>query len=717
MKGQVFMKNILCYAIKNAICNNSNHTNVSEALDVEFKLLWKNTKCDHDNRIISLFDKNYSWTALFDILKSEVEFFDTNTYDYIKYLFEKIHNISKSFPSVQNRNCDTIFPDEKEIEDYLDYYLKIVKEVSKHWDLLYMKENSRNPEYSRIVCELLTHFPARNAVSIYSPIVAETLLSAYKEIKQIWSSNLSKAEKEIMANVITQRFNNDLNYSSTYMRHPSAIKTTKYDFTEQTSKYISSYKTLNPLALFQKIKDYTKNYFASTPINIIIIGYVEQEEQYLHQINTYNPNRTQLPKYCTSLISLLDFLQQDPLTKNKQYNIDIYMNGDCYSNIPFKNGNVKINFISTIFKMFATKQSLKHMIKGNQLIFLLDCPFMYQHERAVLNSDSFADAISQTVPDTYSERYIGVVKKIQYILNLQAFSMTGHSGTINRPVNDLFLNFIKNATSKVFNTETYIFVSSLTNLSTSTFFKQYLIHTEKIEGQDVHFINFSSKSKVTPTISDNSITFNLLDVINAVNADLITDFNETNPNNILLSVIWDSESKTPIGNIKINIDYIDTTAIPENVISLINAFFNLVFSDINNNKNVCYLRECLIRVLSNHIISLNQIIILQKLKEYMFLNNKNRNVSINIFANNKATYSIKMDAQIRNFYTDVISNFSESNYSLSIRDILIARMRDVKIDPIIIYDNIIKTCEKMCLTKDVLYKNITKNNNLTVIHS
>ena len=115
-----------------------------------------------------------------------------------------------------------------------------------------------------------------------------------------------------------------------------------------------------------------------------------------------------------------------------------------------------------------------------------------------------------------------------------------------------------------------------------------------------------------------------------------------------------------------------------------NSFYNVFFSSV---VNVCqaltfhYLKESLDR---NVIISI----------DYKKADDNNAPVKKALISTNKKAY------------IDVLENLSKVYPSGTIRDVLVLRMRNSGLNPVSVYDNILRACEELKYTESNLYNNI-----------
>lgn len=704
--------------------------------------------------ISSFFDKSFDMMNAFEIIKRELEFYDEADYETIRSLFCELQQCINSFPKFESFDTDQkkFFPNKKDLERYLNVYYQIVDFLFKNGELLFednFVDVNDNKDHIESMCEVLTYAPAKKDCSIYSFYCAEALLTLYETLPKLYSDEdafSSDKSDQIIKRMIDSAFSIKIfrKFRHFVVRddNQALLSCENTDnFLEKRNYKLSSYELIRPVRLFSKIKSFSKKSFDKfNEIGITIVGAVYID---LNYVKTFLGNEIALESYSHEMYQLCTLLKEDDVTCKKKYKIDIYLNKNAFSS--FKNpwlketvtcisDNITVDFKFYDYKRLSYKNFIQEMVVDNQLLFILDCPFIYENTKVRLESESLSDFYKK-LPSNYSDDVSLIaestpIQKIQTQLNVAMLGKQNKTGTFERRLKEPILKLISNLVENRENTEAYVFISSQRSINYSRFLTSCIVRTEKYNGKEIGLIHFVKKNEPTlfsEKLKSCSIVFSLWNIIVNTDVTLIKYFKdvlalgrdictEYVANNILIELSWKNnknifdeidlricESKQLSERYKIfeNKDiaeliakavtkYIDTIfnckAILKQILRCMqNSFYNIFFSKIDN---------------------IYEIFAFQRLKEKLSLNESIKVNSAKIVQPDEIVLDAYSDlTKYKKTYVDVISNLSQSIPSESIRDILVGIMCANQIDAFEVYNNIINVCEVLDLKDTNLYKN------------
>ena len=736
-----------------------NTLSIEKLFDEYVKKIWGQKDLKDDKYIISLFDFSINWEDVYKSLRHKLDFYVEEDQKKAKELFTKAQNIINGFPKVEGRESKEFFPKKSDLIDYLSNYYQIVRFLFNHDNLLYEDIYYGSKEKkSETLCELLSHMPSKKNNSIYSLYCSEALLTLYNELPKLWKSSeeehVDRFVKKMVESVFSvkafRRFRHYVirDYKQTLI----SCENTDH-FLEKKSSNLSSFELFRPVRFFGKIKRFTQHFVSSkidTVLDVSIIGAVYIDVKNLKEIeNNIFDDEKDLKAFSYEMYRLYKWLCTDCETREVDYTFNIYMNRSGFafvdptildSGVCFVLDKIKINFIFVDYNAIFRKSWFDKSIKENQLILLLDCPFIYDNTRIASKEVAFSDYVN-SLPETYDENELaldefGTVQNMQMQLNTVLLSNQGKIGDFDRKLRTDFLDYIKEAVSKKEHSEAFVFISSQRSINTSHYVRSYVVRTEKYNGKEIgllHFRKFSndSKSFITSGAISNSIVFTLWNIIVNNDVCLIEEwakslekvffnlgYNEDScfeniANSICVEMIWKNDS-TLFNEVDFRIfessgssKILNDEDVKKSIKSVIYSYFDLIFNSDSISKPVLNcMRNSFYNVFFSKIDNIYEVFAFQTMREKL-LNSSKVKIGDISFADSESqekNSSFEL-TQYKKIYTDVISNLSRAIPSKSLRDILVALMRYNGMDAYKTYDDIIETCESLGIKNSDLFKN------------
>lgn len=749
---------------------------VSDELDKNAHDIWNGLNSKHDDAVISLFKQDLSWMDIYNRLKSTLDFYSIDERDALQKLFYDLQKAMKEFPYVKDRSCKKLFPSRLLLENYLKCYYSLAKFIFTHNELLYQElvlsysTEDFNGESRRIrenetdkvetLGQLLTHAPAMNNCSIYSPYCAEALLTLYDSLLKLYKTDsdpdsIDSYVKAMINGTFAIKANRRFRHYVIRDNMQALLSCENtHSFLEKKSTNLSSYELIRPIRLFGKIKRHADciNEYDIIPITIIGGVYID-DVSYLKEdfLDKKYEDKNVLRNFSYEMFDLYNWLSVDPSTKDRKFDFDIHINRNSVlmekkatekkDFVSFHLGNINIIFIFDDYNEICRKDRFDKLIFKNQLLLILDCPFIYENVKVMLSNFSLSEYF-RFLPEVYSSSFLslsepGLIQMIQMQINAALLCNLGRIGFLTRKLREPFLEYVSNSIKAKTNSEAFIFISSQRSVNSSRYIRQYVVRTEKYNGKEIGLLHFGEDATNYSNIhqeyegedKNNFIVFSLWNLI--VNTDVtlasklrslsdVSECFEYDASNVLIKLEWRNSSSI-FDQIKISITKKEEKNPPksnkslfydeekkEKVKSIISSYFNVLFNNSGVLESVVRcMQNSFYNVFFSKIDNIFGIIAFQRLREKLEKKEKIEINSVEIVESNKIIHKDKLIlTSYKKMYVDIISNFSQDVPSESVRDILVSIMRDEGMDVYNIYDNIICAYEKLKLTDTSLYKNI-----------
>lgn len=526
----------------------------------------------------------------------------------------KAHKNVISAISKENKYFDILLA-----SDYLEKYYHTIKSLvfSPNNRYLYWRQFRRSKLVNSLNCMELTELKIlpNNVDCQIKQYDCFTVVNpfAYDVVRRIitrFNSNfegiakskvLFKFKKHIYLRQVERAFtrftsyNKGTSYRVSLNRHKTELISCEYD-------KLSSISEFKPIRLMEKIFVYINtelarirndNHSNSIDINICIIGHTEpssngDERELLDLLNAvlgwYERSSFELVDTPSIIINIKNLVSESDISVIVQEE----RTGKKHSIIRGKNkGTVEI--ISCNFdEMFAFSTIyLKQYCNENDLVFVLDCPWLTAENYEIKNNgslDIFCNELQTTdfnieLFDRFDNKLSTIMEDISTHLNRITSSDTTNSGKIARTFKD---SIIKNIESFVGEREIkdlsqaskqksiFIFTSETDGINLSYLSDYPLTREEMYEGKSATIIGFTNKTIDTLSVSDNkkarfqirfwsvlkytSISYAFIEVKNDINKCFNSTLNEELYFEILRDIIlcFDIDVSGYIVNIFIN---------------------------------------------------------------------------------------------------------------------------------------------------------------------
>lgn len=707
--------------------------------------LWQSLDEKCDAEIISIFDKSIDWIKVFKAIESELDFYkDKET---AKTLFIEINNVLTSFPTVSSRLNTEFFPSRDDLEKYLSYYYSISCFLFNHSNLLY--EEYTGEKDNETLCELLTHVPAKKDCSIYSPYCAEALLTLYDSLSDLYLKSESQIDSFVLEMVYSafsiKSFRRFRHYVIRDFKQTLLSCENTDRFLEKKSINLSSYELIRPVRLFGKIRRHSDYIYINDDVLVTIFGAVYIDVNNLSAIN-FDKNQLSeddLKNYSYEMYQLYNWLRTDPDTKQRRYKIDIFINQNGFKSfnhsmlageVLFNLGKIKIRFLFNDYKKLCQKTVLESIITDNQLLLFLDCPFVYENTKTVLENTTLSDYFV-TMPDKYPSKLLslsefGPIQKVQMQLNTALLSNLGKIGIFERKLKEQFLEYISDAVNEKSKTEAFVFISSQRSINTSRYIRRYVVRTEKYNGKEIGLLHFGNQSEThlipfNTNEKSNSIVFSFWNIIVNTDVSLIDEWEKRLNNHdhicseylaskILIEIRWANDATIFNSiNIRVSEKFSETEelflndSIRSEMISIIRSYFDTIFNSSEILKPIINcMQNSFYNVFFSKIDNVYEIFAFQRLREKLSVFERIEIETVEIVESHQITHNDTNElTRYKKMYVDVISNLSQNVPSESIRDILVAIMRENNMDVYNVYDEILRVCDDLGFNDTFLFKN------------
>jgi len=647
--------------------------------------------------------------------------------------------------SIERNDYSSIFPKKAELEKYLSSYYLLLRFLFKDISLLNLPLPSKDSSQFRTISEFFSSFPAKHGESIFSPYTSESMLKFYKSLdyacKSIPKSISNQIVKEMIASVYSTKVFRDFRHymvkgHQTYL--VSCENTEKMWAKDYTS--LSSYELIKPIRLFGKIRRHVENNEKQS-YNIIVIGAIYVEIDYL------NTNEITLDKFSPEFKDLCDRIAKNDITSKKNFKFDIVLNQKCFKTLkdnPLEkkfeiSDHISVLFAFKDYNEVATVKTLDSIIEKGDLVLFLDCPFLYESFHIVSKEQYLKDWLN-SLPTDYEDNPLilsefGTIQKIQNQLNMLQLDRCEKVSHFERRLHERRIRHISEKINdhykikKDCHKEAFVFISSQSSINVSDYSRRFQVRIEKYNAKEICLLHFPEDFEHVPKrvldfkendSSNYSIFFSLWDIIVNTDPNLgeriyeeICEKKRYKSNNVaeLLSSIkialsW-NESINCLNKMDFSFwcdyDVFNQTEIKD----MLQSYFNIIFSNEYNLERsiITCMRNSFYNVFFSSVVNVCQALTFHYLKESL-----DRNVIISIdykkADDNNAPVKKALISTNKKAYIDVIENLSKVYPSGTIRDVLVLRMRNSGLNPVSVYDNILRACEELKYTESNLYNNI-----------
>lgn len=389
-----------------------------------------------------------------------------------------------------------------------------------------LKEEDSEKAYHHYEYTLNDPFVAAALVRIYENI------RLFKNMSNNESTNLSRLKIALFARLAEKSFNRFLfisgeTYRLTLNRHLSK-------FLACPRSSVSSIEEIKPLRLFEKIKSYILQKYpinekhSNATVKVCLIGHTEAS------VNSVNGSRE------AELLDLLDSLLVWYSAVNKNGHIDIYINSfvnsadySAVDNRRFEKitekvglncGYIQVDSIDYDEKFHYTTEYLMRLINENDIVFLLDCPWLTKENFEIDKSVSmnyFCDELFSypnggiTDMRLDSEQHT-IMEKLDAQYNRIMASNTFDSGKICRVLKDYIPQRIQKKLSEYSEIgekkAVYLFLSESSGNKFSYLVSFPLQRVESYEGKLFNIFQFCSYSIPKIDITDLSKITKFIDI-------------------------------------------------------------------------------------------------------------------------------------------------------------------------------------------------------------
>lgn len=479
---------------------------------------------------------------------SDIEYIDTNsdkTISVEEYMFELRKAVKKLYSNYEHN----IYVNDENFRSYLETFLDISKNIvfnSENYNL-YSKQFRNSDLVNNLNC--IGRIPDNrykykkegySYFSMYNPFAYDSirriLLNINDNYKKLYATpQLNDLRKEMFVKQAERAFNrftsynNGVSFRVALNRHNSELISSPYN-------KLSSIEEIKPIRLFEKIVVYInqilKNYTSSEYIDVkvCIIGHTEASNKgkeleladLLNSIITwYNRSYTienqEYPKLKLEINNIVSDGDTPISEKGERVeSIDYVENGNTGTCIIQKTDYIK--------EFFFTTTTLKNICEENDIIFILDCPWLTHENYDIKNNGSlnyFCEYIQKKDIENEKTPWFGfgssertIMQDIDTQYNRITSSDTSKSGEIARMFKD---NLIKQVEAFICShnkpedkqKEAYIFTSEKDGVDYSYIASYALTRVERYEGKNITIVRFCNKYSEMLSIADTDIEFSI----------------------------------------------------------------------------------------------------------------------------------------------------------------------------------------------------------------
>lgn len=745
---------------------NDGESDISNCFNIHAREIWKHLDHRFDNGIISLFDKSVSWNSVLESLNSELEFDDKKKAE-SECLFGELQKKMEQFPMVSSRNdCveGRIFPKRSDLESYLSSYYSLTGFLFENENWLYKEHLNFESIKTETICELLTHIPAKNGCSIYSPYCAEALLTLYDSIPYLYGTRAFTANT--VQNIFVNKMINSAFAVKSFRRFRNyVIRDSKQAllscentdrFLEKKNSVLSSYELFRPVRFAGKIRRHTISVnHPDLEIPITIIGAVYINHSYFRnmvekygyaELEKHQFNEQVFKSFSHEMFQLYRCLGLGTYTRDQKYKIEVLINKNSFpvlrnkvdnktvntvkgTTVNFTLSNMKIIFRFEDYNDVCQKKQIDNIIIDNQLLLVLDCPFIYENTKLALENTMFADYFV-TQPSTYSSETLslsqfGPIQKIQMQLNTALLNNLGRIGMFDRKLKEPFLEYISRAVGQHDNSEAFVFISSQRSVNLSRYMRQYAVRTEKYNGKEIGLLHFGVEPQCFfDGQKNNSVEFTFWSIIVNTDVPLIETWKEylglpektcaeDLANKVIIKLEW-KNNKTLFDSVTIHIAeeksetgvaFFESSKRKTKMIDIIHSYFDTIFnSEIILRSIIECMQNSFYNVFFSQINNAYKAIAFQQLREKLAHHEKIEIETVDFV--DEIDYEDTAElAGYRKLFIDVVANFFQEIPSQTVRDVLVTIMKKKNIDVYEVYDSIIDVCQSVGIEDSMLYKN------------
>lgn len=461
---------------------------------------------------------------------------DNGFIDVDEYVSNYIKSYYKAFAKIA-KGC--IYS--AEVDEYLDKYLDIFKYV-----IFYENNcNLNNVAFrkSKFLQDLITSSAEFNyynqndytqeyaQYSLMDPFACDTVLRVLKNIKWInqrcIKDELVSLKKEIFLRRAERAFNRfiyykDKTYRLSLNRHNSKLLCCDFN-------NLSSIEEIKPVRLFEKIAAFIRNNYKEDideqKVSICIIGHTEktnsdEESECVDLLNSllewydlssFKQPHQKLNLTFKNIINEYDWPDNNYLKKRENYFVCEIRNNIASFEIEYKNYTDKFSY-STNY--------LKTIVESNDMVFLLDCPWLVTENYNAKNASTLEyfckDLMNKerraNIEKSDKENYFQDLKE-DWIDSISSTTMRNINSQLNRIMATNTTNagkivriFQSSLAKRIENTvagekvekaigkrkELYVFCSETEGLNYTSVSSYPLMRTENYEGKNMTIIKFSN---------------------------------------------------------------------------------------------------------------------------------------------------------------------------------------------------------------------------------